>query len=74
MKHKIITIKESFEVDKTPHENDMNPLNKWIEQGYTVQNFSCTHVPKQDNVFGDTKEKTTIIFMVCSYLLVRQDN
>lgn len=74
MEYKVITIKERVEIDETPHENDLSKLKEWIDQGFIVQDFSCTHIPKQNNVFGDTEEKPTLMFMFCSYFLVRQDD
>lgn len=74
MEYKVITIRERLEIGATSHENDLSKLKEWIEQGFIVQNFSCTHIPKQNNVFGDTEEKPTLLFMVSSYFLVRQDD
>lgn len=70
MEYKVITTREDTEVGENPNENSLKELVSYFEQGFTIQNFSSTHVPRQDrDALEKGKERPTKVFIFTSYLL-----
>lgn len=72
MNYKVLTIKERIEVGADPIESSTDALKPYLEDGYKLINASSSHAFKQDMVFGDLKEKPTLIFMFTTYFLSKE--
>lgn len=71
MEYKAVTFRKQIEVGETNHEDQITELTKYLDDGYTVINFSCTHNIKSTGNMDATSSivMPSLILIVYTYLL-----
>jgi hypothetical protein len=73
MEYKVITVKERFEINNTPHNNSIEQLNEHIEDGFEIISSSSTHkYVKEGTPMLDTTDKPILILMITTYVLGKE--
>ncbi len=69
MNIKQITTLETIDASDMPFESKLDQLKVYLDEGYEIVNFSCTHTIKQNTSNSHTEIKEPKVFINCSYLL-----
>ena len=73
MKYKTVTTKEIIKVMEEPHTSSIEEIQVYLNEGYKLINASASHQIRPDLTAGDFETRPTMIFIVTTYFLSKEE-
>jgi hypothetical protein len=74
MTYKTVTVRKVISIGNIPHVQDVEDIEPYLNEGYTVVNASSTHVWKNEVASGAVMDIPTSVFIITSYFLSKDGN